>query len=161
METGKMTARMTMDRFEALVAAYGGDPLRWPEAERVAAQMLAARDGAAARLLAEAEALDRLLDEAPAAAVNAALAARILAARPQPAIGDRLRALWSDLFGGAPAWAPALGLVAAVALGTGVQAAAADRLGLDEAIETADGAESEDDIAPLTGSAAIAEEDVL
>ena len=44
---------------------------------------------------------------------------------------------------------------------SGSLSAAADRLGLDEAIETADGAESEDDIAPLTGSAAIAEEDVL
>ena len=46
---------MTSERFLALVAAYGADARRWPEAERAAAQALAA-----ARPEAVAHALDRM-----------------------------------------------------------------------------------------------------
>lgn len=53
---------MTSERFLALVAAYGADARRWPEAERAAAQAFAADEAAAVRpALAEADAADALL----------------------------------------------------------------------------------------------------
>ena len=74
---------------ERLLEAYGADSARWPEAARVrvapllAESVLAERVGVRARI-AEARALDRLLDSAsrpaPAPAREAALADRILAA---------------------------------------------------------------------------------
>jgi hypothetical protein len=52
-------------RFEAIVAAYGADPKRWPEAERAQAIAFAARSEAATAL-ARARALDAILDESGA-----------------------------------------------------------------------------------------------
>jgi hypothetical protein len=73
---------MTLPEFERLLEVYGGDRTRWPAEERAAAAQLVARDAAARRSMAEAEALDRVLDRAPlpALAVEAALADRIVAA---------------------------------------------------------------------------------
>ena len=73
---------MTPARFAALLDAYGGDPARWPAAERQAALRLLARDAAARRAQAEAASLDALLDQAPVAPLSAALQARVLAAAP-------------------------------------------------------------------------------
>lgn len=148
---------MTIERLMQILDAYGADPLRWPAIERIAAQALAARDRRAAALVAEAEALDSLLDLAPSHAPDAALAARVLAGRPKR---SRLRALWADLFPGTPGWAPALGLAAALAVGVGVQAAAADTLGLNDSGDVTVTDDSTSDIAPLSGEA-ISEEDVL
>lgn len=156
-----MTEAMTIERLSALLDAYGGESLRWPEHERTAALGLIGRDPAAARMLDEARALDVVLDCAPALLPDAALVARILAARPRPSIGARVRDLWAELFPQSPSWAPALGLVAAMALGTGVQAAAAGRLGLDDLGEAVASDDADADIAPLSGGTAIAEEDVL
>jgi hypothetical protein len=73
---------MTLAELGQLLDVSGAERGRWPADERTAAAQLAARDGEARRLVAEAEALDRVLDSAPApaSAVEAALAERIVAA---------------------------------------------------------------------------------
>ncbi len=80
--TNKNTITMTLGDFERLLEVYGGDRTRWPAEERAAAAQLVARDVKARRLLAEAEALDRVLERAPlpALALEAELADRIVAA---------------------------------------------------------------------------------
>src|SRR5258705_3094535 len=78
---------MTNADFERLLDVYGSDRTRWPVEARASAGQLVARDRAARRLLAEAEALDRALERAPlpSLAEEAALADRILvAARRSP-----------------------------------------------------------------------------
>jgi hypothetical protein len=78
---------MTIADFERLLDVYGSDRTRWPVEARASAGQLVARDRAARRLLAEAEALDRTLERAPlpSLAEEAALADRILvAARRSP-----------------------------------------------------------------------------
>src|SRR5712671_4438213 len=78
---------MTIADFERLLDVYGSDRTRWPVEARASAGQLVARDKAARRLLAEAEALDRTLERAPlpSLAGEAALADRILtAARRSP-----------------------------------------------------------------------------
>jgi hypothetical protein len=73
---------MTIAEFERLLDVYGSDRSRWPAEARAGAGHLVARDGAARRLLAEAEALDRVLERAPlpTLAQEAAIAERIIAA---------------------------------------------------------------------------------
>lgn len=77
-----MSNNMTIAEFERLLDVYGSDRSRWPVEARAGAGQLVARDKAARRLLAEAEALDRALERAPlpSLAEEAALAERILAA---------------------------------------------------------------------------------
>ena len=55
---------MMLERFRELVDAYGGDPRRWPPTERAPAAELLAASAEARTLLAEAAALDRILDRA-------------------------------------------------------------------------------------------------
>jgi hypothetical protein len=73
---------MMLAEFERLLEVYGSDRTRWPAEARAGAGHLVARDRAAQRLLAEAEALDRVLERAPlpSLASEAALADRIAAA---------------------------------------------------------------------------------
>jgi hypothetical protein len=80
--TSMSNTSMTLTDFERLLDVYGGDRTRWPTEERAAAAHLVARDADARRLLAEAEALDRVLERAPlpALAKEGALADRIVAA---------------------------------------------------------------------------------
>lgn len=56
---------MEIERFKTLIEEHGGDPSRWPETVRAPMMRLASQDPIAGRLLAEARALDRLLDSAP------------------------------------------------------------------------------------------------
>ena len=56
-----MSDEMDPQRFEALIAAYGATPARWPEEERMAAEAFARNDPRAASLLAEADTIDALL----------------------------------------------------------------------------------------------------
>lgn len=71
---------MTSERFLALVAAYGADARRWPEAERAAAQALAAaRPEVVAHALAEADAADALLHASRVAHPSTVLRDRVLA----------------------------------------------------------------------------------
>src|SRR5262245_43896525 len=86
---------MTLAEFERLLEIYGSDRTRWPVEARASAGQLVARDRAARRPLAEAEALDRALERAPlpTLAQEAAIAERIVAAaRRQPRIVPAARA---------------------------------------------------------------------
>jgi len=55
---------LSLERFEALVEAYGGDLERFPSAERGRAKALVLRSRDARRMLEAARAFDRLLEEA-------------------------------------------------------------------------------------------------
>jgi hypothetical protein len=79
---GDTSNTMTIAEFERLLDVYGSDRTRWPVEARASAGQLVARDRAARRLLAEAEALDRALERAPlpTLAQEAAMAERIVAA---------------------------------------------------------------------------------
>lgn len=112
-------------RFAALAAAYGGDIARWPATERAAARRMA-RERWAARILADADALDAWLDHAPPPVPAPALAARILAAAPAtaaaalaPARAPVLRARRGRR------WAAAFGLAGLTGLCAGAAAMAA------------------------------------
>lgn len=74
---------MDRERFEHLLAAYGGDIGRWPAEERASAAIFAAQNADAAAALKEAEALDRALDQTGGEPDTAALAERILAHAPR------------------------------------------------------------------------------
>ena len=56
----------SLERFEALVAAYGGDFSRYPERERACAEALVARSRDARRIFEAARAFDSLLRSARA-----------------------------------------------------------------------------------------------
>ena len=74
---------MTPERLNALLAAYGARPERWPEGERAAALVLLATDPACAAPR-EAEArLDALLDSNPVASAHGALVGQIIASAPR------------------------------------------------------------------------------
>ncbi len=86
---------MDRERFEHLLAAYGGDLRRWPAQERAAATLYAAQSAEAAGALREAQALDRALDHARGEMSDtSALAARILAGAPRAAVWLDRRALF-------------------------------------------------------------------
>lgn len=118
---------MRMERFLAILEAYGAVPERWPQAEREAAEAFAAAEPEAGRALAEAAALDRALDAAPKAAPSRALFEAVLASAPRPrarAVGPGWRledwlgwALGGGGVGGAIALRPALALGVILALG--------------------------------------------
>jgi hypothetical protein len=75
---------MDRERFEYLLAAYGADFRRWPEAERAAGEAFAAQHGAdVSSPIAEAQALDGALSQAPDMAPSPALLARVRAAAPR------------------------------------------------------------------------------
>lgn len=75
-----MKTEMSFEEFEELLAVHGGDRTRWPLDQRAAANRLLAQGADARRLLAEAQALDSLLDRRPIAGTDVdALAARIVA----------------------------------------------------------------------------------
>src|SRR5262245_51638248 len=71
-----------LDALEQLLASHGSDRTRWPAPARLRFASLIASNGAAKRMLDEAEAFDRLLDLAPQPSAErvAAAAARISAA---------------------------------------------------------------------------------
>lgn len=76
---------MDAERFEALAAAYGAEPRRWPVAERAAAQAFMEADRAGAeRLLFESRLVDAMLDASPVPAASVGLRDAILASGPQP-----------------------------------------------------------------------------
>jgi hypothetical protein len=70
---------MSMVKFKHLLDVYGADRTRWPAEARAGAATLLACDWAARRLLAQAEALDRVLERAPLVSLarEAALTDRI------------------------------------------------------------------------------------
>ncbi len=111
-------AEMSPQRLNEIIAAFGSEPSRWPQAEREAAQAaLAAADTV---LLREAAALDAALDAWRVPEPAPDLAARILEqSRSIAQAGSRRSAVTSflhSLFG--PSMAPQLaGLAVALVIG--------------------------------------------
>jgi hypothetical protein len=104
---------MEINRLQAILDAYGANPDHWPAAERNAARRLADTSPTAQAMMADAAALDQLLDAAPLAEPSPELLADILAAAT-PATRHRWAALlWP--FG--PVWKPASALAMAGLLG--------------------------------------------
>ena len=116
---------LTLRRFEALVDTYGADPHRWPQELRVDAQALLSTSPEARALLAEARALDDVIEAAGSSAdslrwppgeqelalvrLRAGVAARIAAsAPPQPA---RSRFAWWPAAAGRRVGSPRLRLL--------------------------------------------------
>lgn len=62
--------RPEIERLKALLEVHGGNRERWPSAARDEIEQLVVCDPQAAGIVAEARALDRLLDEAPALAAD-------------------------------------------------------------------------------------------
>jgi anti-sigma factor RsiW len=93
-----MSDEMDPERFEALIAAYGATPARWPEEERAAAEAFARRDPRAADLLRQADAIDALLFAHRVAEPSRTLRAMVLESAPRRrVIGRRLRLWWSSI----------------------------------------------------------------
>jgi hypothetical protein len=139
-------AQMPIDRFVAILDAYGAETRRWPAAERAAAESLLAASAEAQQLYAQAAQLDHLLTTSVAPAPSAALRAAILQAAPrsaqaQPAGAvETLRGLWQALLGTLTGelggWRPA-GAVLGVALLLGVAAGGAVETQSDTTSSTA------------------------
>ena len=135
---------MNEARLQALIRAHGAASERWPEAEREAALTLLARSKAARRMMAEAAALDALLDTVPAPAPSSALVGRLIAAAPPPP-----PPLWRGWFAGlAIAWRPATAMLVAGLAGIAVGSSGLHRpaaLALDVDLVTFAFAESDDE----------------
>jgi hypothetical protein len=86
---------MTLERLTQLIQAYGGDPRRWPPAERAAAEALLHRSPEARYRLTDARALDELLDTVVIAPAGGELRKRIYAhALPSPAVPSEEAHFW-------------------------------------------------------------------
>lgn len=108
---------MKAERLQALAEAYGGDLRRWPADERAFAESLLSTEPGLRAVLAQAAALDALLDKSPVAAPSPQLAARVLAAAPRLAARPRQsRLAW--FMGAGWAAAACAGVVAGVGLTT-------------------------------------------
>jgi hypothetical protein len=80
-----------IEALKRLLEIFGADRSRWPARDRLKFAELLAESAEARRLVAEAEAFDRLLDKAPEPKANdiAALSSRILAAAAADARADQ------------------------------------------------------------------------
>jgi hypothetical protein len=104
------------DRLKELIAAYGADHRRWPEAERALALALLERMPALRGEIDRMAALDKALDgwASPAPRIDAASLAARISATPQrrPALVETRRFRWPNF-----AWPNAAGLAAAAVAG--------------------------------------------
>jgi hypothetical protein len=116
---------MNIQRFKALVEAYGANPARWPEAERVAALLFTEQSGEARDMLREATAFDRLLDTAESQATTRTLEDRILATFPAKVVKPRTH--WFVQH-----WIPAAAVACSLALGLAVGAALPGLAGVND-----------------------------
>jgi hypothetical protein len=147
---------LSIERFRALVAAYGGRLEVWPEHEAASAREFVAASAEARALLAAEAELDRLL---AAESVPPEVPARLLRRLNEvPIRAPQKRVLWP--FG--RAWVPALGWAFAGALGIGWGLFSppfeASELETTPAVMSASGsareataAEPDDDISALAG----------
>jgi hypothetical protein len=103
---------MNQDRFQQMIDAFGGEPARWPAADRAAAELYLAALPDARAALAEAHALDQALDAWVSPSVSAALREQILARAPM----SSMIWAWPKL------WLSGAGLAAACAAGAVVGA---------------------------------------
>jgi len=109
---------MNIERFKVLVEAYGADPARWPEAERVAALLFAEESEEAREALAQAAMFDRVLDAAETQPSTRALEDRILATFSERKTVPVVMTIWGGL-----RWVQAGALAFSLALGLAVGAA--------------------------------------
>jgi len=113
---------MTAERFHALIAAYGADARRWPEAERAAAEAFAAAcPEVAQRALDKADAIDALLHVSRVPSPSAALRDRVIASAADAGLKARREGRrWLDrlalAFGAGWAAAACAGVAAGVML---------------------------------------------
>jgi hypothetical protein len=107
---------MNIQRFKVLIEAYGANPARWPEGERVAALLFAEQSAEARAVLQEAADFDRLLDTAETQPATRALEDRILAAFTERPVEQRTP--WF-----ARRWIPAAAVACSLVLGLAVGAA--------------------------------------
>lgn len=124
-----MDREITLERFAAIVDAYGASPMRWPVAERSAAEALLAVSAEARALLADARMLDGMLASAPVEAPSSALVERLMAARPRAAASpvaakpqgffrELIAVIWPYGSPALPTGALAASIVLGVALGS-------------------------------------------
>ncbi len=69
---------MNIERFKQIIAAYGGDPGRWPGEERAQAIALLAQSSEASNALEEEVKLDHVLEQSSGGDVTQALLTQIL-----------------------------------------------------------------------------------
>jgi hypothetical protein len=119
---------MEIERFKALIDAYGAAVARWPADEREAALSFAETDAEARRLLQDEAALDRLLDAADTLPATRALEDRILAAFPERPPQTRRR--WLAAL--AEHWIPSAAIACSLALGLLLGAALPGLVGIGE-----------------------------
>lgn len=127
---------MTHERLLELIAAYGAEPMGWPEDERDAARALLSADpGAYSQALTEARAVDAVLSLEDVPEPSAALTESILAAAPsvpQSRTG-LLSGLAALMFPQGVRW-PAGAALASLAMGlVGGYAYASTGIGYDQA----------------------------
>lgn len=124
-------------RFTELLDRHGGRLEDWPPREREAARAFAARDPEAARALAAAREIDRLLDRWVAPEPAPGLRQRLASI---PALHPAPRPLWRIVFeaviGASPARMAVSGFATALALGVAMGMSPAGSL-LDDVIEPA------------------------
>jgi hypothetical protein len=129
MELKTMNREISLERFAAIVDAYGASPMRWPADERGAAEALLAISADARALLDEARMLDGVLAAAPVEVPSDALVARLMAARPRPAtpvpagkprsiFRELISAIWPNGSPAIPAGALAASIMLGIALGS-------------------------------------------
>jgi ferric-dicitrate binding protein FerR (iron transport regulator) len=104
---------MRRSRLRRLIAAYGADASRWPEAERRAAARMAAADPSARAALADAGRLDELLDCAAPTPAAGPLEIAVLPAQRRSACGMLVRWVGSAAAG---RLGPALSIFAAASV---------------------------------------------
>lgn len=115
---------MTSERFLALVAAWGADARRWPEADRAAALAFAAANPrTAGPAMAEADAVDAVLHASRVASPSLMLRDRVIASAADAGLKARREGRrWLDrlslAFGAGWAAAACAGIVAGVMLTT-------------------------------------------
>lgn len=118
------SAEMTRARFAALVGSYGGDPQRWPLAERDAAERWLDSNPVAQALQSEASSLDRALGMIELPSAPSALERRLMEDFDQAQRRWSLRALFDAaadaVWPGAPVWQPACAFGLALAAGLGI-----------------------------------------
>lgn len=111
---------MNAERLTQLIAAYGADTRRWPEAEREAGRALMAAGNAPASDLEAARDLDHLLWASPQPAVSMALRDRVLASAAAAGLTPRRVRIWRDrlalAFGAGWAAAACAGVAAGLVL---------------------------------------------
>jgi hypothetical protein len=89
--------KLTLNRFKKILAAYGADPARWPDAEREDAVRFARDNAAARQLLLDAQQLDDALDHmaAPAPGLDAARLAAAVMETPQATPRSGSEPVWA------------------------------------------------------------------